>query len=61
MAMDGDNDYSGYTREQLHEALERIQKDRFPINHERLIAEIEKRRLDADRTAPKRYRRGSSL
>jgi hypothetical protein len=53
MAMDGDIDYSAYTGEQLQEALERIQKDRFPINFERLTIEIDKRRLDAERSAAK--------
>ena len=52
MAMDGDIDYSSYTSEQLQEALERIQKDRFPINYERLNVEIENRRLEAEKAIP---------
>jgi uncharacterized membrane protein YjgN (DUF898 family) len=52
MAMDGDIDYSGCTGEELQEALARIQKDRFPINYERLVAEIEKRRLEAEKATP---------
>ena len=44
---------AGISREQLEEALERIQKDRFPINYERLVAEIERRRLEIEKAAPK--------
>jgi hypothetical protein len=45
--------YSGYTGEEICEALARIQKDRFPIRYERLVTEIEKRRLEAEKVVPK--------
>jgi uncharacterized membrane protein YjgN (DUF898 family) len=51
MATDGDADYIAYTREQLEEAFGRIQRDRFPINYQRLIAEIERRRIEAESAA----------
>jgi uncharacterized membrane protein YjgN (DUF898 family) len=54
MAMDGDIDYSGFSFKELEEALERIHKDRFSLNYQRLIAEIERRRLEAEKS-------GSSL
>jgi uncharacterized membrane protein YjgN (DUF898 family) len=50
MAMDGDIDYSGFSYKELEEALERIHKDRFSLNYQRLIAEIEKRRLEAEKS-----------
>lgn len=51
MATDGDADYRGYTREDLDEARRQIQLERFPINYQRLMAEIEQRRIDAENSA----------
>ena len=50
MAMDGDIDYSGFSFKELEEALERIHKDRFSLNYQRLIAEIQKRRSEAEKS-----------
>jgi uncharacterized membrane protein YjgN (DUF898 family) len=50
MAMDGEIDYSGFSYKELEEALERIHKDRFSLNYQRLIAEIDKRRLEAEKS-----------
>ena len=56
MAMDGDADYRGYSREDLDEARRQIQLERFPINYQRLMAEIEQRRIDAENSAAAGWR-----
>lgn len=38
MAVDGEIDYSSYTRAQIDEALAAIDPERFPLNHARLLA-----------------------
>lgn len=50
MAVDGEIDYSAYTRAQLEDAVERIDPRRFPVNYGRLVAELERRRA-ADKVA----------
>jgi len=50
MAMDGNIDYSGFSYKELEEALERIHKDRFSLNYQRLIAEIERRRSETEKS-----------
>jgi uncharacterized membrane protein YjgN (DUF898 family) len=44
MAVDGEIDYSAYSRAQLEDAVERIDRRRFPVNYEHLVAELEGRR-----------------
>jgi uncharacterized membrane protein YjgN (DUF898 family) len=46
MATDGEVDYTQYTREQLEDARWRIDRDRFPLNYQALMAEIERRRAE---------------
>src|SRR5215469_5244347 len=41
--MDGDFDYSRLSRSQLEEALTRIDKDRYPVNYQRILRELEVR------------------
>lgn len=52
MSVDGEIDYGLLTREQLDEALERIDRLRFPINYSRLVTERAKRSADAAVQAP---------
>jgi hypothetical protein len=40
MATDGDVDYRSFTRAQLEEALSRIDPQRYPLNHARLLREL---------------------
>ena len=51
MAMDGDADYRGYTPQEIDEARRHIQLERFPVNYQRLMAEIERRRIQAENSA----------
>jgi len=44
MGMDGEIDYRAYTREQLEDALRRIDPARYPRNHRNLLDELERRR-----------------
>lgn len=44
--MDGEIDYGRYTRAQLEDALERIDAQRYPRNHQALLAELERRRAE---------------
>jgi uncharacterized RDD family membrane protein YckC len=44
MEHDGGIDYSRYTLAELHEALAGIRREAFPLNHAKLIAELESRR-----------------
>jgi hypothetical protein len=61
MPTDGDIDYKGFTREQLEEALTRIDADAYPKKHQKLAAELATRpsediapqQLAADGYAPK--------
>ena len=41
MATDGEIDFRSFTREQLDEALERIDREHFPLDYQALTAEIE--------------------
>ena len=50
MASDGDIDFSGYTREQLDNAVARMDHLRYPINSKNLITEYQRRR-EAERQA----------
>jgi len=50
MATDGDIDFTAYTREQLDSAITRIDRQRYPINAQNLIAEYQQR-LVAERQA----------
>jgi hypothetical protein len=43
MPTDGEINYASFTREQLDEALTRIDRQRYPINYHRLLFEIEQR------------------
>jgi rhomboid protease GluP len=45
MAMDGDIDFTAYTREQLDNAVARMDHQRYPINSQRLITEHQRRRI----------------
>jgi rhomboid protease GluP len=45
MATDGDIDFKVYTREQLDSAVARIDRQRYPINAQNLIAEYQRRRV----------------
>ncbi len=66
MATDGEIDFRSFTREQLDEALERIDREHFPLNHQALTREIERRKWEAEvaaragvtgeASAPVRYR-----
>ncbi|WP_198683194.1 hypothetical protein [Peristeroidobacter agariperforans] len=40
MKKDGNIDYSGYSLPQLNEALSLINRNKYPLNHERLLGEI---------------------
>jgi uncharacterized membrane protein YjgN (DUF898 family) len=44
--MDGEVDYGRYTRAQLEDALQRIDAQRYPRNHQALLAELERRRAE---------------
>jgi hypothetical protein len=50
MPIDGGIDYSKYTREQLADALDRIDRSRFPTNHAALLKELTARTPDNSRT-----------
>jgi membrane associated rhomboid family serine protease len=50
MHQDGDIDFSLYTREQLENAVARMDRERYPINFQNLIAEYQRRRV-AERLA----------
>jgi rhomboid protease GluP len=50
MATDGDIDFTSYTREELDSAVSRMDRERYPINAQKLIAEYQRRR-EADRQA----------
>jgi rhomboid protease GluP len=45
MHQDGDIDFSLYTREQLENAVARMDRERYPINFQNLIAEYQRRRV----------------
>jgi membrane associated rhomboid family serine protease len=51
MATDGDIDFKAYTREQLDSAVARIDRQRYPINAQNLIAEYQLRRVAEKRAA----------
>lgn len=51
MATDGDIDFTTYTREQLDGAVTRIDRERYPINAQRLIAEYQRRRVAESQAA----------
>jgi hypothetical protein len=51
MATDGDIDFSGYTREQLDNAVARMDHLRYPINSRKLITEYQRRRVAERQTA----------
>jgi hypothetical protein len=53
--MDGDIDYSRYSRAQLEEALTRIDRSKYPVNYENL-----RRELDARAPEPQRETRPPS-
>ena len=53
MATDGDIDFSTYTREQLDSAVTRIDRERYPINAQRLITEYQRRRVAEKEAAAK--------
>jgi uncharacterized membrane protein YjgN (DUF898 family) len=44
MAIDGQIDYSRYTRAQLEDAIQSIDRTLYPLNYEHLVAELERRR-----------------
>jgi uncharacterized membrane protein YjgN (DUF898 family) len=44
MGMDGEIDYRAYTRQQLEDALARIDRTLYPRNYQNLLAELERRR-----------------
>jgi uncharacterized membrane protein YjgN (DUF898 family) len=44
MGTDGQIDYSRYTRAQLEDAVSRIDRNLYPLNYQRLLAELERRR-----------------
>jgi len=48
MATDGEIDFRSFTREQLDEALERIDREHFPLDYQALTAEIERRKWEAE-------------
>ena len=52
--MDGAIDYRAFTDQQLQEALQTIDRDRFPLNYSRLTTEVQRRRLksSADTSSP---------
>jgi uncharacterized membrane protein YjgN (DUF898 family) len=43
MATDGEIDYRGYTRAQLDQVRERMDRQRYPLNYQHLLAEIARR------------------
>jgi hypothetical protein len=45
MATDGDIDFTGYTREQLDNAVARMDHQRYPINSRKLIEEYQLRKV----------------
>jgi rhomboid protease GluP len=50
LATDGEIDFGAYTREQLDNAVSRMDRYRFPINYRNLVAEYQRRRV-AERQA----------
>ena len=44
MGMDGEVDFRGYSREQLEDALRRIDRTLYPRNYQNLVDELERRR-----------------
>ncbi|MGP8035508.1 MAG: YjgN family protein [Steroidobacteraceae bacterium] len=44
MGMDGEIDYRSYTRQQLEDALARIDRTHYPRNYQNLVDELERRR-----------------
>lgn len=52
MALDGDIDYGRFDLNELEDALARIDRQRFPINYQRLLFELERRRAEAWANAP---------
>jgi hypothetical protein len=44
MGIDGAIDFTRYTREQLEDGLRSIDRTVYPLNHEHLVAELERRR-----------------
>src|SRR5205807_2234414 len=48
MATDGELDFRSFTREQLDEALERIDREHFPLDYQALTTEIERRKWEAE-------------
>jgi len=44
MAVDGEIDFRGFDRAQLEDALRRIDRTRYPVNYQRALAELERRR-----------------
>lgn len=51
MATDGEIDYTRYTREQLEDARWRIDRERFPLNYQALMAQIERLRAQEQAAA----------
>lgn len=51
MHPDGDIDFSLYTREQLNNAVARMDRERYPINSRNLIAEYQRRRVEEKKVA----------
>lgn len=47
-------DYQGYSTEELNEALSSIDKDKYPENYERLIAELNNRKSKGEDISPKK-------
>ncbi|HYB64251.1 MAG TPA: YjgN family protein [Steroidobacteraceae bacterium] len=46
MGTDGEIDYRRYSRAALEDALQRIDRARYPLNYQRLVAELERRRSE---------------
>jgi hypothetical protein len=46
LATDGEIDFGAYTREQLDNAVSRMDRYRYPINYRNLVAEYQRRRVD---------------
>jgi rhomboid protease GluP len=51
MATDGDIDFTTYTREQLDSAVSRMNRERYPINAQNLVAEYQRRQLEEKKAA----------
>jgi len=50
--MDGDFDFSQLSREQLEQELSRLDKAKYPLNHQRLLLELETRTDGTEVKAP---------